>query len=387
MTLESTVNKNKYIGNGVATQFPFTFKIWKTDQVLVYVGDGTTEREVSRQCSVSITASGGTVTFQTPPEEDASIVIRRNMPYIQEDDYRSGTRFDSEEIEDRFDQDCAERQDLRLDVGRALKVPLTSDKTQEQYQQEFWDAYHDSQSLHADVVSMHSDMMAEQGRIADARAEAISAVESEGDYQVQRVQAAADSYYAQRGTACMEMTWTMTESVAANTDIDIDPLSYIVGRHQIHVSVNGIRHYRTKQFDEKGTDSATSHVFTTLVALHAGDTVNVWISHLAGAITASADEDGLMSKEDKAKLDGIASSTSFSRTTAVLDSDVSAGTEVAVPYHFVDQGLLLVYHNGVLCESGAGAQYIDFSTTSIKFNYDIPAGDTITAAAVAVSST
>lgn len=98
-------------------------------------------------------------------------------------------------------------------------------------------------------------------------------------------------------------------------------------------------------------------------------------------------QDGLMSSADKAKLDAIpASTTSFSRTTTVLASAVPAGTAISVPVHAVGQGLLFVWQNGVLCEAGAGAQYMDFSATAIKFNYDLPAGDTITAAAVEVSA-
>lgn len=396
MTLESTINKVRFVGNGAAFLFPFPFKAWKTDQVSVIINDGTGEQDISAACTVTLTPSGGTVSLPSPPASGTIIVIRRNMPYIQEDDYYNGSRFDAEEIEDRFDQDCAERQDLRLDIGRAIKVPQTSDKTPEEFEQEYWDAYADSQSLHGEVASMHADVMAERQRVID-----------EGDHQVQRVQNAADSYYAQHGTGCMEMSWTMVADLVAGSDIDIDPLWYIVGRHHMQVSVNGVRQYRTKQFAEKGSDGAKSHVYTTLVDLNAGDTINVWISHLAGAITASADEDGLMSAEDKARLDsfGLATSTadgfmsaedkakldllpaetSFARTTQVLATPVSAGTAITVPEHAVGQGLLMVYHNGVLCEAGASAQYVDYTSTSIKFNYDIPAGDTITAAAVAVS--
>ena len=386
MTLESTINKNRYIGNGATTQFPFTFKIWKTDQILVYVGDGETEQEVSTQCTVTLTASGGTVTFPTAPSVGTVIILRRNMPFIQEDDYRNGTRFDSEEVEDRFDQDCAERQDLRLDVGRALKVPLTSSKTPEEYQQEFWDAYEDNQSLHTDVVSLHADMVAEHGRIAEERTEALDAVQNEGDHQVQRVQGAADVFYAEHGSACMEFNWTLNAGVSANTDIDISPLSYIVGRHHMQVSVNGVRQYRTKQFDEKGTEDSRSSVYTTLVDLNAGDTINVWIGHLAGGGTATEELDGLMSKEDKAKLDLLPAETSFARTNTVLQSAVSAGTAITVPTHAVGQGLLLVWHNGVLCTPGSGGQYTDATDTTIKFHYDIPAGDTITAAAVDINA-
>jgi len=386
MTLESTINKNRYIGNGATTQFPFTFKIWKADQILVYVGDGTTEQEVSAQCTVSLTASGGNVTFSTAPASGTVIVLRRNMPYIQEDDYRNGTRFDSEEVEDRFDQDCAERQDLRLDIGRAIKVPLTSNRTPENFAADFYAAHADTVSKHDAVVSMHAEVMAERPlaleAIAGARAEAVEAVGDEGEHQVQRIESAIASIYTEHGNGCMEMNWTLTDGIPADTDINISPLWYIVGRHHMQVSVNGVRQYRTKQFDEKGTEDSRSSVFTTLVDLNAGDTINVWIGHLAGGGTATEELDGLMSKEDKVKLDLLPAETSFARTTQVFSSAVSAGTAITVPEHAVGQGLLIVFHNGVLCD--AGAQYTDKTDTTIEFSYDIPAGDTITAAAVAV---
>lgn len=412
MTLESRINRNRYIGNGATTQFPFTFKIWKTDQILVYTGNGTTEEDVSSDCTITITASGGTVTFPEAPAYGTIIVIRRNMPYIQEDDYRNGTRFDSEEVEDRFDQDCAERQDLRLDVDRCIKVAETSSKSPEEVQQDFWDAYDDTLAKHDAVAEMHAEVLAERpialAAIEAARVDALGDIVNEGSHQVQRVENAATKYYAEYGSACMEINWTLTDDIAANTDISIDPLWYIVGRHHIQVSVNGVRMYRTKQFNEKGTEDQRSSVFTILVDLKDGDTVNVWIGQLAGGGTATSDFDGLMShedkarldgfdlattssdgfmsKEDKLKLDGIASSTSFNRTTTTLASAVTAGTEITVPTHVVGDGLLFVWHNGILCEEGVSNQYVDYSISSIKFNYDLHAGDTITAGAVYVSA-
>lgn len=145
MTLESTISKNRYIGNGATAQFPFTFKAWKTDQVKVVAGDGATEQDVTARCTVALTATGGTVTFPTAPASGTIIVIRRGMPFTQEDDYRNGTRFDGEEIEDRFDQDCAERQDLKLDIDRAVKIPETSNQDPDDLLQDIFDARDESE--------------------------------------------------------------------------------------------------------------------------------------------------------------------------------------------------------------------------------------------------
>ena len=156
MTLESTVNKNRFIGNGSVNEFPFTFKVWKPDQVRVFLGNGDIENDVSSSCTIEISKTGGRVIFPTAPSEGEIIAIRRSMPFVQEDDYANGSRFDAENIEDRFDQDCAERQDLRLDLERAFKIPETTDKAPEEYMQSFWE----KQQQAVDAVNYVSEFVA-----------------------------------------------------------------------------------------------------------------------------------------------------------------------------------------------------------------------------------
>lgn len=141
MSLESKISKNVFQGNGTTKTFSFTFRVWKEDQVLVYVGIGDeTETDVTSSCSITLSENGGTVTFPTAPAVGMTVVIMRNMPFTQEDQYITGARFDPHEIEDRLDQDCAERQQLLDGVERAIKVPNTSSKTPEQYMGAFWEA-------------------------------------------------------------------------------------------------------------------------------------------------------------------------------------------------------------------------------------------------------
>ena len=140
MTLESQTSRVRYIGNGSTKTFGFSFKVWKESQVRVFVGNGNTENDVSNAVSKNITSSGGSVTFSTAPKVGDVVLIKRQMPYIQEDNYINGGRFDGEEVEDRFDQDCAERQDLKGSIERAIIPPETSNKTSRQ----LWDDLVDS---------------------------------------------------------------------------------------------------------------------------------------------------------------------------------------------------------------------------------------------------
>lgn len=173
MTLESTTNINRYVGNGSATEFAFSFKVWEPDQVAVVVGNGETEQDVTASCSIVLTDTGGTVTFSDAPADGTVIVIRRSMPYTQEDNYTNGTRFDAEEIEDRLDQDCAERQDLKLDVERALKVPLTSSESGDGFISAIFQARDDAQEA-LDAIGGAEEVM-------QARDDVVEAMQTAGD--------------------------------------------------------------------------------------------------------------------------------------------------------------------------------------------------------------
>ena len=91
MSLESKISKNVFQGNGTTKTFSFTFRVWKEDQVLVYVGIGDeTETDVTSSCSITLSENGGTVTFPTAPAVGMTVVIMRNMPFTQEDQYITG---------------------------------------------------------------------------------------------------------------------------------------------------------------------------------------------------------------------------------------------------------------------------------------------------------
>ena len=114
MSLESNISKNRYIGDGGTVSYAFTFKAWEIGQVRVVVGDGTIEEDVTAQCSVVLNdEAGGTVTFAEAPPEGQIIILMREMPFVQEDRYVTGSRFDPHEIEDALDIACAERQELK----------------------------------------------------------------------------------------------------------------------------------------------------------------------------------------------------------------------------------------------------------------------------------
>ena len=131
MTLETTVSKAVYTGNGATTEFPFSFKVWEKAQILVSVTDALGYVQETGEYSVTLSAGGGTVSYLhagVPLPSGWKLAITRDMPFTQEDDYITGTRFDPEVIETALDKATAERQQLLEQLQRAVILPPTSDE-------------------------------------------------------------------------------------------------------------------------------------------------------------------------------------------------------------------------------------------------------------------
>ena len=139
MTLESAASKAVYTGNGATTEFPFSFKVWGEDQILVSVTDAQGHVQETGGYSVKLSAGGGTVSYLhegAPLPMGWKLALTRDMPFTQEDDYITGTRFDPEVIETALDKATAERQQLLEQLQRAVILPSTSDETPEDMAQE-----------------------------------------------------------------------------------------------------------------------------------------------------------------------------------------------------------------------------------------------------------
>jgi len=137
MTLDNTNRRIQYCSNGSLLCYPFEFRVWNDSQVKVYQGDELRpweDEDITSQVTVCLNEKnlGGYVLFHSPPANGTCFAIVREMPFLQEDEYISGSRFDAHEIEDRFDMDAAERQELLDGLNRAIKVPNSGSQTAEE---------------------------------------------------------------------------------------------------------------------------------------------------------------------------------------------------------------------------------------------------------------
>ncbi|MCR5563998.1 MAG: tail fiber domain-containing protein [Desulfovibrio sp.] len=129
----------------MATEFAFTFKVWDPSQIRVTIADsGDILTDVTDDATIVLDDdAGGTVIYTldgAPLPSGYTLAITRNMPFVQRVDLVSATRFDPEVIETRLDQDCAERQELREKLDRAITVLPTSDESGEELLQDIYAA-------------------------------------------------------------------------------------------------------------------------------------------------------------------------------------------------------------------------------------------------------
>lgn len=132
MTLSTTARSVTQVGNGVTTEWPFSFKVLDADHLVVQVIDisagSTTTLSTSDYSVAGIgDASGGTVTYPltgSPLTSDDRIVITRTVPYLQELDIQNQEGFFPEVVEDQFDLIVMMVQQIASQVGNAITAPI-----------------------------------------------------------------------------------------------------------------------------------------------------------------------------------------------------------------------------------------------------------------------
>ncbi|EJB9160674.1 hypothetical protein MXG92_003760 [Salmonella enterica] len=109
MTVSTEVDHNDYIGNGVTTSFPYTFRIFKKSDLVVQVADlneNITELVLDTDYTVTGAGgyTGGNVVLSAPLTNGYQISISRELPVTQETDLRNQGKFFAEVHEDAFDK-------------------------------------------------------------------------------------------------------------------------------------------------------------------------------------------------------------------------------------------------------------------------------------------
>lgn len=135
MPISTQDSKIHYVGDGVATLFPFPYPVFDAAHVRVFTPNkNELSEEVTTGFDVLLNAGvGASVQFYQPVEVGKQITIARILPFDQTLDLENGGNFSAEEIETTFDRTVMQIQQLNEGVERAVKVPINSEETPEEW--------------------------------------------------------------------------------------------------------------------------------------------------------------------------------------------------------------------------------------------------------------
>lgn len=135
MTISSETRKaGPFAGNGISTSFPFSFKVFGAQDVRVFRADAAgveTPLVLSSDYTVSLNADqdtnpGGTVALSGTLAPGHLLTITSALPNLQPTDITNMGGFYPRVVEDSLDRHTIQIQQLAEQLGRALKINISS---------------------------------------------------------------------------------------------------------------------------------------------------------------------------------------------------------------------------------------------------------------------
>ena len=226
MTMPYSPGRALFEGNGTATDFPFSFKVWGTDQLTVTLTGPDGNSRPANGWTARLNDDGGSVTYLhegAPLPAGWKLAITRNMPFEQQIDLVSGTRFDAEVIETGLDRATAERQQLLEQLQRAVILPPTSNETPIKMAEQLLLAEKTAQASAA-AAQASEQAAATSASQAAARAQA-AAASADGADQSRAEAAASAAAASQSATAARQSA----EAAAGSEDRAAQSAASILG--------------------------------------------------------------------------------------------------------------------------------------------------------------
>ncbi len=312
MAIEDVARRVTYTGNGKQTDFPFAFVVFNAEtDILVYqkVDDASEVAVPSSDFSVTLNSDqasnpGGKVTMLIAPGDGVIIAILSNVAYEQTMELTTHDGFDPRTLNRNADRIVAQIQQLKEGLSRAIVTDPTDSMTPQELKNKLLDAANDATVIakgYAEAAAASAtDAKKSRDDILEHQQEVIAAVTAEGDKQdqrlvtegdtqINRIKAETDNTLIVNGKGCAEKFWTLANDVAANTGIAIPGgIKYLVNRHHLRVSWNGLVLAIGQNFTEVGAEDTFSDTFRLTFDAKAGDEIDIWIGALGKGDVAEA---------------------------------------------------------------------------------------------------
>lgn len=319
MAIGSEIRKSDlYVGDGVQTKFTFAFKLLAASDAEVRVApeDGTEEvlAKSAYACSLNEDQDnnpGGAVTLAEPLAQGATLVVISAEEALQPAVFTNRGAFYPTVLNDSLDRLTILIQQLKENVGRAIVTDSTDTMTPSELKQKLLDAAESATVVakgYAESAKQSAEAAAESASKVTTKLDEIDAavtagverittegdaqdarVIAEGDKQIARISVEGDNAVIANGMGGGEKAWTLSAAVAAGTAIEIPGgLKYIVNRHHLRVSWNGLVCHLGVNFNEIGEEDTYSTTFKLTFDAEAGDEIDIWIGALGVGEVADA---------------------------------------------------------------------------------------------------
>lgn len=305
MTVENISRRaGPFIGDGTVTAFPFEFKIFDTSQLSVQrtnAEGGVDVLRLSEDYTVALNADqdenpGGTVNVLTPLAQALRLAIISAIPADQTVKVTNYDRFYPKTYNDVFDKLTGLIQQLEENLSRAVTTDPTDVMSPGELKNKLLAAANDATVIakgYAEAAAASAtDAKKSRDDILEHQQEVIAAVTAEGDKQdqrliaegdtqIDRIKAETDNTLIANGMGCAEKFWTLSADMPAGTDIVIPSgVKYLVNRHHLRVSWNGLVLAIGQNFTEVGAEDTFSDTFRLTFDAKAGDEIDIWVGAL-----------------------------------------------------------------------------------------------------------
>lgn len=109
----------RYEGDGSNTEFHFSFNVFSTEDIDVYLND----YQLTTGYMVNLEAKGGVVIFDTAPQNKSIITIHRNLDFKRTTNFQEVGPFRTSKVNLEFDYQLACMEQLQENINRTVTFP------------------------------------------------------------------------------------------------------------------------------------------------------------------------------------------------------------------------------------------------------------------------